>query len=155
MGDFHGLFQLSAGVCVDLRVRAGGGTLLIARVGEQAGGSPKKFFARALLLFFQHVGDGIEGFVRFCESRALGCDIAVMETIIVDADLLHEVEKHAGAVLGVGHRVRAIVPWMGGGTGTEWIRSIAAHCVPIRATEAEPFAHGLARDDFRRVVVFE
>jgi len=78
-----------------------------------------------------------------------------MEAIVIESDFLHEVEEHACAVLGVGDGVGAIVPWVGGGAGTEGIRAGSAHGVPVGAAETEPLGHGLTGDDLAGVVMFE
>ncbi len=122
---------------------------------EEAGGAPEKLLASAFLLFFQHIHNGIERLVGFGERGAFRGDVAVMEAVIVETDFFHEVEEHAGAVLGVGDGVRAIVPRVGGGACAEGIRAGSAHRMPVGATEAEPLGHGLAGDDFGGVIVFE
>ena len=155
VGDFHGFFHLGGGVGVNLGVRAGGGALLIARVDEKAGGAPEQFLASAFLLFFEHVGDGVERLVGGGEIAHFRSDVAVMEAVVVEADFFHEVEEHAGAVLGVSHGIAAVIPRVGGGACAERIGPGAAHRVPIGAAEAEPLGHGLAFDDLGGVVMFE
>jgi len=155
VGDFHGFFHLCGSVGIDMGTRAGGSALLIARVGKEAGSAPEELFTGALLLLFKNVGHGIECLVRLSEVGHFRGDVPVVETVVVESDFFHKVEEHAGAVLGIGNGVGAVIPRVGGGARTERIRTRAAHRVPIGAAETEPLGHGLAGDGFSGVVVFE
>ena len=46
---------------------------------------------------------GMTGIEALQQHRAAGGDVAIVETVKFHAEFLHELEGHAGAVLGIGH----------------------------------------------------
>ena len=110
LGDFERLLHLRRGEGEHVGVRAGGRAVHEAAVAEQVRRAPEQLDAGALLLFLEHFHDRVEIAVRLGEVRAFGGDVAIVERVERRAELLHELERHAGAVLGVLDRVGAVFP---------------------------------------------
>ena len=121
LGHFERLLHLGGGVGKGLGVAARGRAVHVARIAEEIGRAPEQLDAGPLLLFFEHLDDGVEILVRLGEVRAFGRDVAIVERIERRAELLDELERDAGAVLGVLDRVAAVVPRPDGGAGAERI----------------------------------
>ena len=60
LGDFERLLHLRGGEGERLGVRAGRRAVHVAAVAEQVGGAPEQLDAGALLLFLEHLDDGVE-----------------------------------------------------------------------------------------------
>ena len=78
-----------------------------------------------------------------------------MPAIIRCVEFLDEFERHARALLGVGHGVRAVVPRTLHSACAERIAARATERVPIHHRETHVIAHRLALDDLVRVVMLE
>ena len=125
----------------------------VAAVAEQVGRAPQQLDAGPLLLFFEHLDDRVEIAVGLGEVRAFRGDVAIVERVERVAELLHELERHAGAVLGVLDRVGAVFPGPHGAAGAERIGARAAERVPVDDAEPQVVLHRLAADLFVGVVV--
>ena len=151
----HRGFHLGGSVGENLRVRRSAGTLRITRVGEKAGGAPEKLLVVCLLQVEKMVCDFFQRGGGFREIVELGSDVAVVEAIVVDVDLVEELEEDVGALEGVVHGVRLVVPRHDGSGAAEWIRQAVAHDMPVSGGEAHVVAHRLAINEFVRIVVLE
>ena len=111
--------------------------------------------AGALLLFLEHLDDGVEVAVGLAQVLAFGRDVAVVEGVEGRAELFQELEGHAHAGLGHLHRVGAVLPRADGGADAEHVGELAANRVPVGDREAQMVLHRLAGDQFVGVVVLE
>ena len=89
---------------------------------------------------------------RFAPSGATSRSWKAVER---DAELLHELERDADAVLGVLDRVGAVFPGPDGAAGAERVAAGAAERVPVDDGEPQVVAHRLAADLFVGVVMAE
>jgi hypothetical protein len=127
----------------------------IAFVAEEVGGAPEQLDAGAVLLFLQHLDHSIEVLVALGQGLAFGGDIAVVEAVEADAQFLQELESDADTLLSHLDAVGAIFPGTHGTAWTERISPGATEGMPVGDGEAEPVVHGLAFDDFVRLIVLE
>src|SRR5439155_302297 len=82
-------------------------------------------------------------------------DVAVVEAVEVDAELLHELEGDADALLRHLNGVGFVLPGTDGAAGAERVAAGAAEGVPVGDGEAEVLAHRLAFHLLVGVVVAE
>ncbi len=155
VGHFHRLLHLGGGVGEGVGVGAGGGAVNVTLVAEEVSGAPEELDTGALLLFLDYLDDGIEVLVALSQVLAFGGDVAIMEAVEADAELLQELEGDSDALLGHLDAVGAIFPGANGTAGTERISTLTPEGVPVGDGEAEPVVHGLAVDDFVSLVVLE
>ncbi len=127
----------------------------VAGIAEQVGRAPEELDAGPLLLFLEDLHHGVEVLVGFGQRGALGGDVAVVEAIEGNAELLEELEAHADAVLGVLDGVGLALPGPQHGARPEGIAAGAPHRVPIGDAEPEMVLHRLAFDRLAGVVVAE
>ena len=153
--DFQRLLHLRGGKGEGVGVATGGRAMHEPRIGEQIGRAPEQFDAGALLLFFQHFDHRVEIRVGLAQVFAFRRDVAVVEGVKRRAELFDELEGRPGAVLGVGHGVRPVVPRADGCAHAEGVGQRVAEGVPVHHGEAELFLHGFALDHLGGVVMFE
>ena len=94
------------------------------------------------------VGDRVEEGLGLGDGRALGRDVAVVEAVEVDAELLAELEVDVDAVeRGVERRVGRVLPRPHArAREAEDVGAVAAPRVPVADGEAQPLLHRLAED---------
>ena len=148
-------FHLCGGKGKRVGIATRGRTMNEPRMGEEIGRAPQQFDAGALLFPFQDFDDGVEIFVGLAQRFAFRRDVAVMKGIERRAEFFNELERDPRAILGIGHRIGAIVPWPDRRAHPERIGERVAERVPIDDRKAQMFAQGFALDDFSRVVMFE
>ena len=151
----HGGFHLGCAVSENVRTRRSACTLSIAGMREQASGAPEEFFAVSLLQAFEVIGDFVECGIGCSEVVELGCDVAIVEAVVVNAGFVEEFEKHVGTLECVVHGIGLIVPGHQSGGSAEGVGETIAHHVPIGSGEAHMIAHGFALDEFIGIVVLE
>ena len=78
-----------------------------------------------------------------------------METIVLDAHLLHELKASIHLILGCLYRASCTIPWECLCTATELVCTLCAECVPPSHRELEPLSHCLAEDYLVCVIVTE
>ena len=94
LGDVEHLFDRVGAVRKHIGVGAGAGTLIEAWMAEQIRGAPQQFDAGGILQLFEFFGNLPTGFYCFLgHAGAFWGDVAVMEAVVGNAQLLHEV-KH-------------------------------------------------------------
>ena len=103
----------------------------------------------------EHLDDLRRGSRWSREVLAFGRDVAVVEAVERDAELLHELEGDADALLGHLDRVGAVFPRPHGAAGAERIAAHAAERVPVGDGEAQVLLHRLAFDHLVGVVMPE
>ena len=155
VGDFEGFLHLRGSVGEGVGVAARGGSVRVARMGEELGGAPEELHAGLLLLGLEELGDGVEPLVRLLEGRAVRGDVAVVEGVVRRAELLANLEEDGDAGLGEIEAGEAGFPRADGGAAAEHVRALTTHGVPIDDGEAEVLGHRLALEDGLGVVVFE
>ena len=119
------------------------------------GGAPEVLDAGLLLLLHQVVGDVLHAGLVLGDVLAVLHQVDVMEAIILDTQLLHDLE--AGVRLGLGTAVRALalVPLIAAGLAAEGVAGGLAQGVPPGHGELEPILHLLAADDLLGIVIME
>lgn len=152
----HRRLHLRRGVREHRRVRARRRAVRVPRVLEQLRRAPQHFFPGLLLQVLGELDDRREVGVGLLERAALGRDVAVVEGPEVDAELVEELEHRSHApVRDLELREARVLPGPRARRPSERVAAVAAQRVPERDGEAEPLAHGLARDDLVGVVVAE
>ena len=155
VGDLHGLLHLRGGEGEDVEVGAGGRPVHVARIAEQVRGAPEQLDAGTCLLVLEDLDDLVEVGVALLEGPSLGGDVAVVEGVERHPELLEELEGDLGLALGVGDRVRAVVPGPQRRADAEGIGQRVAEGVPVDDREPEMLLHRLVADDLVGVVMLE
>jgi hypothetical protein len=106
-----------------------------------------------LLILFKLINHPVKHFVSLSERLPFGRNVAVVETIVVDINLLEEFEKDRNTRDRIIQRVTAIVPWHQSSALSKWITQPIAHAVPICSAEAHVIPHRLAGNHLFRVIV--
>ena len=155
VGHLERLLHLSRRVGEDVGEGRGARALVVTLVGEKTGRAPEQLDAGLFLGFFQLIGDRVEGVVRGLEVVQFRRDVAVVEAVVADPALLHELEHRPDAALRVFDRIGSVVPGTLGGGTSKGVGETVAHRMPVGRGEAEMLTHRLAADDFIRVVMLE
>ena len=161
--DVAGSAQLDSGVdaCLDLAggdgvdVSGGGGsgTGHEHLVAEHIGSHPQGLDTGGVLLLQQVVGDDLQILDGLGQGLALGSHVHVVEAVVLDAQLLHEVEGEV--YLGLGQLHAVLAEGLIHGVAAEHIGAGCAAGVPPGQGEAEVLGHGLTANDAVLVVVTE
>ena len=149
------LLDLRGGVGEGVEIRAGGRAVHVAGVGEEVGRPPEQLDARAALLVLQNLDHLVEVRVALLERLALGGDVAVVEGIEGDAELLEELERGVDLTLRISDRAAAVVPGTHRRAHAERVRQRVAERVPVDNREPQVLLERLASDDLVRNVIPE
>jgi hypothetical protein len=132
----------------DLGVGVGGGTGLVAGVGEQVGGAPQRDQPGALLVLGGPVDHLVEQRCRLLERAALGCDVAVVEAVVGHAELGEELEGRVHLLARRLHRVgggrERRMPGAVERPRAEDVEAVPGERVPVADREAEVVLHAPA-----------
>ena len=123
------------------------------RIAEQIRRAPQELDAGALHFLLERLDDRIEVGVRLAQVLAFGRHIAVVEAVVRDAELFHELESDLDALGGHLHRFGAVFPRPFGAPRAKRIAAHAAEGVPVADGEAQVLLHRLAFDHLIGVVV--
>src|SRR5262249_25842237 len=91
--------------------------------------------------------------VGLLEGLPFGRHVAVVEAVVRRAELFKELKGYTSTLDRHLDRVRAVFPGPACASGPEWIRTLAAHRVPVGDGESKVLLHRLAFDFFVRIVV--
>ena len=129
-GGVNGVLDLHGGMGYDVEVGIRGGAVHVALVAEDIGRPPQQFDARLLLFLFQVGYDFLQiGFV-FLDGVGLGTEVHVVEAIVLDAHLLHELKARVHLVLGSLHGISRVVPRESLRAAAELVATFGAQRVP-------------------------
>ena len=101
----------------------------ISRVIEALSCTPKALKACFCLLSLDVIGNVIELCVSLLEVAVLGREVAVMETEVLDRELVHDLESSVNLCLSSCSRV-GLAPALVGSSYAEHICAVSAHSVP-------------------------
>ena len=126
----------------------------ISRVVEAVGCTPEELLVVFLRKVGEKVCDNVKSLVAFFKRCAFGSDVSVVEAIVVDGELVHELEcsvclslcKLHGICFAVGLYVSS---------AAEHISTVGAHCMPVGHSELKLILHGLSEDYLIGIVVAE
>ena len=153
LGHVERLFHLGRGEGKRVGIGAGGRAMHVARIAEQVGRSPEQLDAGSLLLTLQGLHHRIEIAIGLGERFAFGRDVAIVEAIEMDTELLEELERHLRPVHGVLDRILTRLPRPLHRARSERIAAGAAEGVPIGNGEAKMVLHRSAFDHFVLIVM--
>ena len=144
--------DLGGGDCKHVGIGAGGSARHKLLVAEVVGGVPQELLAVLFLQDGDVVHHLVEVFDALGDRRALGSDVDVMEAVVVDLQLVHELEGEIRLFAEHRHRIIFEPEGLVYGGGAEHIHAFGVDGVPIAQREFEVLAHGFAEDDLIRVV---
>ena len=134
--------DLCSSISKDVCGRRCARTVHEARMIEALCGTPQELLAGFLLLLFEVVYNDLQLLVGFAEAAVFRREIAVMEAVVVDGELLHDLECSVNLCDCACLRI-LLTP------------ALISHGVPPAQCELEVLTHRLAVDDLIRVVVLE
>ena len=147
LGHLEHVLDLRRGVGEHLGIGVGRGAALVARMGEQVRGAPQELDPGPLLVAQGVIDERVEVRSEGREAVALGCDVAVVEAVVRDAQLAEELERDGHPVAGAGHLVGVGEPWTVERADAEHVPAVPRERVPEARARAEPVHHPLAQDD--------
>ena len=120
-GGINGILDLHRCACYHVKVGVGGCTIHVALVSEHVGRAPQQLDACLLLLLLGIGHNFLEfGFVLL-DAVALAHEVHIMEAVVADPNLLHELEACIQFVLGCLHGVGGGVPGKVLGSATKLV----------------------------------
>ena len=126
-----------------------------ALVAEEIRSSPEQLNTRASLCIFKLSYHSIKVLMGLTKILAFRGDISIMETVIRNTELLHELKRYIDLLQRHLKRVRPVIPWTNGASWTERITTSTAEGVPPRHSETQVLLHRLPLNNLIRVVVAE
>ena len=93
--------------------------------------------------------------MRLRERLTFGRDVAIMETVVVDINLIEEFEEDRNAGKGILQSLLSIVPRHQSGPVTKGITQAIAHAMPVGRAKAHVLTHRLSRHLFIGIVVMK
>ena len=154
-GCVDSVLNLHRRACHHIKVGVGSRTVHVALVSKHVGRAPQEFDAR-LLLFLLGIGHHLlkVGLVLL-DAAALAHEVHVVEAVVADTYLLHELEARVHLVLGSLQWLCGGIPGEVLGASAKLVTTLGTQRMPPRHGEAQPVLHLLAHDDLIRVVVAE
>ena len=101
------------------------------------------------------IGNSIQCVAAGLEIVQLRRDIAIVEAVEAETELLHHLKACIGHTLRVVDAAAAVVPWALTRRAAEGIAGAALQRMPVGEREAQVLAHGLLAHDFVGIVVTE
>ena len=132
----------------------GGGTGHELLVAEVVGRYPQALLAGLLLQLVQIIHHHAEVGDALGQGSTLRGDVHVMEAVVVDVQLFHQLEGEVRLGAELGHGVR-LAHGLIHGTGAEHIHALGVDGMPIAQRELQMLTHFLAGDDLVRVIPTE
>ena len=109
-GGVHGVLDLDHGAGCDVEIRVGGGAVHVALVTEDVGGAPKELDAGLGLLLLEVSDDLLEIGLILLDGGGLVDEVYIVEAIVSDTELLHDLETGVDFLLGLCNGIRSFVP---------------------------------------------
>ncbi len=147
-GGVEGPPHLRRGVGEHERIGVGRRPVGIARMAEEVCRPPEQRDAGLVLESLRFRDEPVEGL-------GVGSDVAVVETVVVDTELVEELERGLHGGLRRRHRIRLRSPGSFEARPSEGIRARALEGVPVADGELEVLGHLLSRDHSVPVVEAE
>ncbi len=145
--------DLGRGVREDLGVRVRRGAGLVARVREEVRGPPEEGDTGPLLVAERVVHQRVQVGPELREAVALGRDVAVVEAVVGDAELLDELERDRHLLTRRVHRVGIRVePRTVERPDPEHVPPVPGEGMPEADADPEVLLHPLPEHDAVRVV---
>ena len=154
-GGVDGVLDLQHCACSHVEIRVGGCTVHIALVAEYIGCTPEKLDAGLGLLLLCVSNDLLEVCLVLLRARGLVNEVGVVEAVVLDAELLHDLEACIHLVLCPFDCSCTLVPREGLGAAAELVCALSAEGVPPGHGELEPVLHLLAGNYLLRIVITE
>ena len=137
-GSVDSVLNLHSCTSNHIEVRVGSSTVHIALMAEHVSRAPQQTDAGSSLLLFQIRYDSLHvGFILL-NGSCLGYKVGIMEAIILDAHLLHELKAGIYALLSYGKSIGAFSPRERLGAATELVATFCTKGVPPCHGELQP-----------------
>lgn len=150
-----GVLDLQHRACRSVEIGIRRGAVHVAGVPEDVGRTPQQLDARLGLLLLG-VGDNLLQILFVLLGRGgFVHQVHVVEAVVLDAHLLHELEAGIHLRLGTLQRAGRLVPRELLRTAAELVAALSAERMPPRHREAEPILHLAAAHDTLRIVIVE
>ena len=153
-GDFDCFLDLCCRKSKYVSIGRSARTVHITLVAEAVCRTPEKLLSGLVHQLLEKIRDLVKSCIGFREGSCFGSDVSVVEAVVVDAELFHELECGVCLILCELHGIGCAVGLVSSAYA-EHIRAFCAHGVPVSHTKAEMFAHGLACDHLVGVVKFK
>ena len=154
-GDLNCLFDLRSCKCKHVRIGRSAGTMHIPGIAEAICSTPQNLLVRVQLHHLCNIlGDFIQTLVGFLQIISLRRQIPVVETEIIDGQLVHQLKRSVYLSLSNVHGIGS-AELLVGGTHTKHVRTVSPHSMPPGQRKLQLLPHGLAAYDLIRVVVLE
>ena len=150
-----GVLDLRGGERRDVEVGVRGRAVHVAFVPEDVGRGPQKLLTRSLLQTFGVLHHRGETLLELGQRVARLHHIHIVETVVRDRALGHELECGVHLEFGAGDRVGGVVPREGLRGPAELVLAPGAERVPVGHRELEMLLHGLAHDHAVLVIIVE
>ena len=122
---------------------------------EHIRGSPEKLDAGLCLLLLEVRHDFLETSLIFLNISTLSNEVDIVEAVVFDSHLLHELETGIHLVLCSLNRTFCSIPREGLCSAAELVSTLCTESVPPCHRELEPLCHGLAEDYLFRIIIAE
>ena len=155
LADFQTVLQLCTSVCVDLCRWSRSSTSQETRIGKQVERVPQYLHASRLLVFNDLVDDLVQILIGFTQRVAFWSQVAVVETEVVNTQLVIEFKSIVNFCQSIVHWVSVLVIWTNRRAITKWVNQPLVKRVPVGNWEPQPILHLLAQNFFFWVVVLE
>ena len=116
-------------------------------MAEEVGGAPQEDDTGPLLVGRRFVDDGIEVGARFGERPALRSDVAVVEAVVRDAQLLEELEGRRQSCPSACHRIGGRDPGPIERAQPEHVGASPGERMPEADADAQVLVHALAEHE--------
>ena len=150
----NGTLDLCSSICENVCTGRSACTVHITRVIEALCGAPQQLLAGSVLLFLAQVNDDSQLFVGFAQTAVFRREISVVEAVVVNAQLVHDLESSFYLCLCTCSDI-ITAPCLVGGAAAEHVCAVTAHSVPPGQCELQLFPHGLAGDNLVRIIKLE
>jgi len=141
--------------CCDVEVGVGGSAVHVALVAEYVCSTPQELDTGLGLLLLRVLYDSLHVGLVLLGSGGLVDKVYIMEAVVLETDLLHDLEACVHLVLGPLESGSALVPGEGLGAAAELVAALGAEGVPPCQGELQPVLHLLAGYDLLGVIVMK
>ena len=155
MGYVHGFFHLSRCIRKNIRIGTGARTLVVARMGKEAGSAPKQLDTGLFLKLAEVVRDHLQSVVALLQRAQFRRDIAVVEAVVINAQLARKFETSVCDTASVLHRVAAVIPRADGRACPERIGQGVLHRMPVGDAKPQVVLHLLFAHELVGIVMAE
>ena len=152
-GSIDACLDLACCDGVNVCIGAGGSAGHKHFVAKHVGSHPQRLDTGCILLFEQIIGHDLQVCNALCKRCTLGSNVNVMEAIVLNAQLLHQIKRKVHLCLM--HLNAALAKGLVHGVAAKHIRARSIAGVPPAQCKAQMLCHGLAADHAVLVIITE